>query len=287
MTHHQQTISASSQSSLLLIGLLANLLSPFLGPTCSCCCSALVRPHQHHSSHRGGGPRVLLQISSPSSCYKNWLPCSTGRTSSTAMLLPANKFFLAKKTTATVLHFAHDHDSDEQEGECQDSDNDSDDIIDDDDDDDDDDDESTSTTAVVRPYGRKSLAWTNKFRTLFPYETARRSVMDLGLRCQDEWDEYVADGKPQHGPYLPNRPDEMYAIEWESWEEFLGLIRPYHETRYMVRQVLRLSNMDEYESFVESNRPRAEGLRIPAQPRQYYQHLGSWQSDEHFFGPDE
>jgi hypothetical protein len=273
MTHHQQTL-ASSQSFLLLFWRLAVLLSPFLGPTYSC--SALL--HHHHGSHRGahGGPRVLLQISSPSSCYKNWLlPCgSTRRTTSTAMLLPANELFLAKKTTATVLHFAHaDHDKSDDEEECQDADKDSDDIDDE------------PTTAVA--YGRKSLAWTNKFRTLFPYDTARRSVMDLGLRCKEEWDEYVADGKPQHGPYLPNRPEEMYAVEWESWEEFLGLIRPYHETQYMVRQVLRLPNMDEYVAFVESNRPRAEGLRIPAQPRQYYQNLGSWQSDDHFFGPDE
>jgi hypothetical protein len=180
------------------------------------------------------------------------------------------------------LHAARDRDDDEEESgerECKNDarndDGEGDDI-------DDDNDEATNTA-----YGRKSLAWTNKFRTLFPYETARRSVMDLGLRNKDEWDEYVADGKPYHGPYLPNYPDQMYAAEWESWDEFLGIIRSYDETRQIVQQVLRLRNMDEYNSFVESDRPRAEGLRIPAQPRLCYQYHGTWRSDAHFFGPEE
>lgn len=133
-----------------------------------------------------------------------------------------------------------------------------------------------------KPYGNKSMAWTNRFRRLFPYETARRAVMDLGLRSKEEWDEYVSDGKPQHGPYLPNHPDEMYAEEWESWEDFLGLIRPYNETRAIVRDVLRIKSMEEYEDFVESHRTRAEGLRIPAMPRKVYKDHG-WISDEHFF----
>lgn len=136
-----------------------------------------------------------------------------------------------------------------------------------------------------KPYGSKSMAWSNRFRRLFPYETARRSVMDLGLRSKEEWDEYVADGKPQHGPYLPNRPDEMYAEEWESWEEFLGLIRPYNETRSIVRHILQLKSIEEYESFVESHRTRAEGLRIPAMPSIVYKDQG-WTTDEDFFGGD-
>jgi hypothetical protein len=189
-----------------------------------------------------------------------------------------------KKRIIMSLHFAaRDRDDDEESGDREYQN----DAREDDGDDDIDDDDDEPSAATKTAYGRKSLAWTNKFRTLFPYETARRSVMDLGLRNKDEWDEYVADGKPYHGPYLPNHPDQMYADEWESWDEFLGIIRPYDETRRIVQQVLRLRNMDEYESFIESNRPRAEGLRIPAQPRLCYQYHGTWRSDAHFFGPEE
>jgi hypothetical protein len=165
--------------------------------------------------------------------------------------------------TKTMIHLIH---SDEEEGEDEEP----------------NDDDVHEQSA----YGRKSLGWTRKFRKLFPYETARRSVMDLGLRSKEEWDEYVSDGKPQHGPYLPNNPDEMYVEEWESWGEFLGLIRPYNETRSIVRDVLRLRDMVEYEEFVDSNRQRAEGLRIPAKPREFYKNNG-WATDEHFFGQDE
>jgi hypothetical protein len=73
--------------------------------------------------------------------------------------------------------------------------------------------------------GNRSLAWTNKYRKLLPYEYARAEAMNLGLRCREEWDEYLADGEFCHGPYLPSRPDEMYKEDWVSWEDFLGIAR--------------------------------------------------------------
>jgi hypothetical protein len=145
-------------------------------------------------------------------------------------------------------------------------------------DDDDDDDE-----AQVRAYGRRSLAWTQKYRKLLPYEYARKTAMNLGLRSKDDWDEYLADGKVYHGPYLPSRPDEMYAEEWLSWEEFLGITRTYNETRQIVQQVLQLKSMEEYKAFVSADLKRAEGLRIPAKPDVYYRDKG-WINEEHFFG---
>lgn len=44
-------------------------------------------------------------------------------------------------------------------------------------------------------YGNRSLAWTSRYRSLLPYEKARASVMQLGLRSKGDWDEYVAEGK--------------------------------------------------------------------------------------------
>ena len=76
------------------------------------------------------------------------------------------------------------------------------------------------------------------YRRLFSYETSRKAVLSLGLRSKKEWDEFVADGKRGYGAYLPNDPEEMYADEWISWDEFLGLMRPYNETQYIVRHTM-------------------------------------------------
>jgi hypothetical protein len=131
-------------------------------------------------------------------------------------------------------------------------------------------------------YGNRSLSWTRRYRKLLPYEFARKSVIRLGLRSRDEWEEFLADGKKALGPYVPNRPDEMYADDWVSWEEFLGVIRPYEEVKNIVQNVLKIRSMDEYKAFVKSNTERAEGLRIPAVPDKFYR--DEWVSAEHFFG---
>ena len=140
-----------------------------------------------------------------------------------------------------------------------------------DDDNDDDDDEEP------KAYGNRSLSWTKRYRQLLPYEYARNRVMSWGLRTPEE---YQAERK---GPYLPRRPEEMYASEWISWDEFLGVMRSYDEARYLVRCVLQLPSMDAYQAFVQADRKRAEGLRIPAKPDIVYKDKG-WISCDHFFG---
>jgi len=147
------------------------------------------------------------------------------------------------------------------------------------DDDDDDDDENEGQT----PYRNRSLAWTNRYRKLIPYEKARAMAMTLGLQSEQDWDDFLEAGRVyQFGPYLPNRPDEMYVDDWVSWEEFLGVMRPYEETRQLVQHVLKLSSMQEYRAFVKADPKRAEGLRIPAKPEIVYKDDG-WISEEHFF----
>jgi hypothetical protein len=106
--------------------------------------------------------------------------------------------------------------------------------------------------------------------------------MELGLRSKAEWDEYVEDGKVFHRSYLPNHPDEMYADEWVSWEEFLGLMRSYNDTRNIVQNVLHLLTLKEYNQFIAINPKRAEGLRIPAKPWIVYRE--QWIGEEDFFG---
>ena len=81
-----------------------------------------------------------------------------------------------------------------------------------DDDEDSDDDEDDDDD--IKPYGNRSLAWTKRYRKLLPYEEARKRVLSFGHRSKEDWDECVENG--WQGAYVPARPDEMYAKEWES-----------------------------------------------------------------------
>lgn len=140
----------------------------------------------------------------------------------------------------------------------------------------------SSSECTIQPYGNRSLAWTRRYREHFPYEYAHRQAMDLGLRNKEEWEEYIQDGKVYHGPYLISRPEEMYADEWVSWEEFLGVMRPYQEVRDLVRNVLKLRDLEEYTQFVRQDPKRAELLRIPLKPHLVYR--DQWTTSEDFFG---
>ena len=107
--------------------------------------------------------------------------------------------------------------------------------------------------------------------------------MCLGLRSPDEWEEHLQDGNVS--PYMPNRPDEMYAEDWVSWEEFLGISRTYDEARQLIR-ILKIGSMDKYTAFVKADSKRAEGLRLPLKPEIVYRDKG-WVSEKHFLGMED
>ena len=88
----------------------------------------------------------------------------------------------------------------------------------------------------IKPYGSRSLAWTKRYRRLNPYEKVRNRVLQFGHRSKDDWDDACSSG--QLGQYVPLRPDEMYAPEWISWDEFLGVTRSYNDTRNIAVNVL-------------------------------------------------
>lgn len=134
----------------------------------------------------------------------------------------------------------------------------------------------------VTPYGSQTLAWTKRYRKLVPYEAARMTAMRLGLRSKEEWDDIREFGKAFHGAHLVSRPDELYRKEWISWDEFLGVMRPYDEAKQMVQEQFKLRSMEEYVAFVKKDIKRAESLRIPAKPEIYYRDKG-WISEEDFF----
>lgn len=151
-----------------------------------------------------------------------------------------------------------------------------DDEIDDDDGDDDDDDDETTT---IKPYRNRSLAWTKRYRKLNPYEQCRQRVIQFGHRSKDDWDDAMESG--QLGAYVPSHPNEMYEPEWVSWDEWLGLMRTYQETKQLATSVLGCKSLDAYILFVRSNPKRAEGLRIPVRPDLFFKK--EWKSEDDFF----
>jgi len=74
----------------------------------------------------------------------------------------------------------------------------------------------------------------------------------------------------------------MYAPEWVSWEEWLGLMRSYSDAKSLV-SMLRIKSLDEYILFVRGDPKRAEGLRIPVRPDIFYK--DEW-DEVSFFGND-
>jgi protein tyrosine phosphatase len=145
------------------------------------------------------------------------------------------------------------------------------------DDDDDDDDESDAQL----PYRNRSLAWSNRYRNLIPYDQVRTKVIAMGFYSKDDWDEFISDGK--NGPYIPSHPDQMYATDWTGWDDFLGLIRDHDDASHIVQHILKLHTLEDYTRFIQDNAKRAEHLRIPLQPHIVYRGKG-WISYDHFFG---
>jgi len=133
----------------------------------------------------------------------------------------------------------------------------------------------------VIPYKNRTLAWTRRYRSLVPYESARLTAMRLGLGSKEEWEDIREFGKAFHGAHLVSRPDIMYAKEWISWDEFLGVMRSYEEVKEMI-QSLGLKSMEEYIAYVMEDVKRAESLRIPAKPEIYYRDRG-WKGEDAFF----
>lgn len=143
----------------------------------------------------------------------------------------------------------------------------------------DDDDDDEDDDVDIKPYRNRSLAWTKRYRKLNPYERVRARVISFGHRSKSDWDDAVSSG--QLGQYVPSYPDEMYAPEWVDWDEWLGLMRSYNDTKNLA-STLGLKSLDEYVIFVRSNNKRAEGLRIPVRPDIYYK--DQWIDEDTFFG---
>jgi hypothetical protein len=144
-----------------------------------------------------------------------------------------------------------------------------------------DDDNNDDENEIQLPYRNRSLAWSNRYRKLIPYDQVRAKVIAMGFYSKDDWDEFISDGR--NGPYIPSHPDQMYSTDWTGWEDFLGLMRDHDDAIYIVQHILKLQTLEEYTTFILDDPKRAEHLRIPLQPHIVYRGKG-WISYDHFFG---
>ena len=58
-----------------------------------------------------------------------------------------------------------------------------------------DDDNDNDDEVEIKPYGNRSLAWTQRYRRLNPYEKCRARVLRFGHRSKEDWDEAAASGQ--------------------------------------------------------------------------------------------
>ena len=77
---------------------------------------------------------------------------------------------------------------------------------------------------------------------------------------------------------MPSRPDEMYAEEWVSWEDFLGVLLPFDEARAVVH-TLGISTQEAEESV------RMAELRVAARPHIVY--ADQWRGYDDWLGVEE
>ncbi|KAL1526966.1 hypothetical protein AB1Y20_015655 [Prymnesium parvum] len=142
--------------------------------------------------------------------------------------------------------------------------------------------ETRRWTAVLRPSPRCSavaacaqpkLRRDSKNRSLIPFERARDAVQRLSLRSEEEWDRWVMDNKPgitsHRNWYLPDNPAEAYDEEWESWDDWLGVMRPYEEAVQLV-STLNITSQEQWWDFLQENPTQLQRLRVPARPHLYY-----------------
>lgn len=130
--------------------------------------------------------------------------------------------------------------------------------------------------------------WRARYRRLLPFHVARNAARSLGFSKAD-WDDWVGDGKasPSLGPYMPSDPKSMYPDDWQGWDDWLGVPRPYDEARGEVHR-LGLRTQQAWWEMVENEPELLEELRIPARPHLYYPSRGTkWLGYDDWLGRGE
>ena len=123
-----------------------------------------------------------------------------------------------------------------------------------------------------------------KARKLYSWSEARRKARTYGFTSQQEFVEYECAGSYQ----LPKNSDEVWADEWTSWEDFLGVPLKFEEAKAVARALARDKGVNSEEAYLELKK-RANGIsdddmasRLPLKPDLYYR--ADWTSWDDFLG---
>jgi len=111
--------------------------------------------------------------------------------------------------------------------------------------------------------GRQPIEKKRIFRS---FDDARQMARAMGLSSKEEWDEYSCPGSYR----LPKQPDDTWSQEWQGWEDWLGVPRPYAEACGEVRR-LGLTTQAAYVAHATGE----PGARFPVRPDLYYR--DAWQ----------
>lgn len=98
---------------------------------------------------------------------------------------------------------------------------------------------------------------------LYTFPEARKVARGHGFSSKEEFIEYSCPGAYQ----LPKNPEEVWAEEWTSWDDFLGICHDFESGR-AIAQTLSVSSEKEYiamfkEKKLEDHHPAS---RLPYRP---------------------
>lgn len=127
----------------------------------------------------------------------------------------------------------------------------------------------------------------HRHRSLYTFDQARRMARSYGFCSRQEFIDYDCPGAYA----LPKNPDQIWATEWQGWDDFLGTCPRWAQARTLARR-LHLSSSsspaDAYFEWWKEVRPQAVNdgdptSRLPFRPDLYYQKDG-WQGWEDWLG---
>eukprot|EP00241_Pyramimonas_parkeae_P010860 CAMPEP_0114229642 /NCGR_PEP_ID=MMETSP0058-20121206/3026_1 /TAXON_ID=36894 /ORGANISM="Pyramimonas parkeae, CCMP726" /LENGTH=231 /DNA_ID=CAMNT_0001340751 /DNA_START=100 /DNA_END=795 /DNA_ORIENTATION=- len=103
-------------------------------------------------------------------------------------------------------------------------------------------------------------------RRFLPFEDVREWARALSFKSESDWDEMVSDGRKNS--YIPSDPPSVYADEWVSWDDFLGVVDmlEFDQARDYARNLKLVSAAQWYEHIREGKLPE----NVPERPMQVY-----------------
>ena len=134
----------------------------------------------------------------------------------------------------------------------------------------------TSTNSfVMKPVtSSRSKASTNilKARAIYSFTDARRIARNYQFDSRDEFMDYSCPGAYQ----LPKNPEIVWADDWKSWDDWLGIRLDFPTGREIARS-LGMNTKQEYMDLISSKTidDNEDASRLPYQPDKIYKE--EWQ----------